>query len=357
MRRIFIKLGVAGMLSFATGGTVWYACQIRLVCDEASTERLGIPIAKDQMHFEHVYTLRNRSLRTIRLDGVKFSCNCQSVEVPDPVFPPFSSRDITVRFDVARNAAGVRNADSLVFANGRREPVLRLQMAYSFELGVWAYPERVDLGRVVNGNPAEFEVWVRQAKAEGRSTEIFSRGDTEARRGEAGHGTARSRIRIVGVEGKGMTFDVQGTQDNDLLTEQRIVGRFVNQAKAGYHERVVTIMTDHPEYPELTVPVRWESVTEWSFSPSALHFGVLTAGEKATRTVTLISETGKLDFLRADVSGDGFRLTSQEQTAPDRMAFAVVAEASAALGLCKGKLTVTLADGSEARAALMFVAE
>lgn len=307
-------------------------------------------------HFEHVYTLRNRSLRTIRLDSTKVSCACQSVAVPDPVIPPFSSRDITARFDIARNAAGVRNADLQIFANGRRESVLRLQMAYSFELGVWAYPERVDLGRVVGGKPVEFEVWVRQAKTEGGDTEIFSRGDAKARR-DAGHGEAGSRIRIVGVEGKGMTFEVQDAQDNDALVEQRIVGRFVNQAKAGGHENWVVIKTDHPEYPELTVPVRWESVTEWSFTPSALHFGVMTAGDMATRTITLISETGKLDVRQADVSGDGFRLELQEQTAPDKMVCVVVAEAGAALGLRQGKLTVTPVDGSEARAGVMFVEE
>jgi hypothetical protein len=333
MRRITITICAA--LTLAAGG-VTFLCRPRLACGEPSPERMGIPIAKEQTHFEHVYTLRNRSLRTITLDGVKTSCSCQSVEVPDPVIPPLASRDITARFDVARNAAGVRNADFQIFANGRHEPVLRLQMAYSFELGVWAYPERVELGRVVGGRPVEFEILIRQAKA----------GDAAGRRSHIG-----------GVEGKEMTFEVQDARDNDTLTEQKIIGRFVNQAGAGYHERAVAIKTDHPEYPELTVPVRWESVAEWSFTPSSLHFGVMETGDKATRTVTLVSESGKLAVRRADVSGGGFRLASQKQTAPDKVAFVIEAEADAAQGLRQGKLTATLEDGSEARAGLVFVAE
>lgn len=359
MRRMIVRVCGVTVLSLAAGG-VAFLSRPRLACGEASPERMAIPVKKDQTQFEHVYTLRNRSIRTIRLDGIKRSCNCLKVEVPDPVIPPLASRDITARFDVARNAAGVRNADFLVFANGRREPLLRLQMAYSFELGVWAYPERIELGRVVGGRPVEFEILIRQAKAGGGNAEFFSRGDVKTRRGEAGQsaeGAAGSRIHISGVEGKGMTFEVQDARDNDTLTEQKILGRFVNQTGVGYHERAVAIKTDHPEYPELTVPVRWESVPEWSFTPSALHFGVLTAGDKATRTVTLVSESGKLTVRRAEVSGDGFRLESQEQIAPDKVAFMIASEAGTAQGLHHGKLTAILENDGEAQAALVFVTE
>ncbi|MDR3074017.1 MAG: DUF1573 domain-containing protein [Deltaproteobacteria bacterium] len=352
MRRITLVISVT--LALMTAGGLAFLCHPRLACDEPSATRFNIPVAKDQTRFEHVYTLRNRSLRTIRLDGVKTSCNCQSVKAPDPVIPPFSSREVTARFDVARSAAGVRNADFLVFANGRREPALRLRMAYSFELGVWAYPGRIELGRVVNGKPVEFEVWVRQAKTGERGD--FSREGAKTRRESAGD-AAGGRIRIAGVEGKGMEFEVREAREEGELAEQKITGRFVNRESAGYHERTAVIKTDHPEYPELAVPVRWESVAEWSFTPSALHFGFMAAGDRAARTITLVSETGRLDVREAEVSGDGFRLASRAQAAPDKVAFVVEAAADAAKGLRQGRLTARLEGGGEARAALVFAAE
>jgi len=355
-----VKVLVVAILSLAAGGTVWYECQPRLVCVEPSVVREAIPIKRDQTFFEHTYIVHNRSLRTVILDGVKSSCACQSVEVPDPVIPPFGEGKITARFNVARNAAGARHAESLVFANKRSLPVLRLKMTYSFELGVWAYPEQIELGRVVSGKPVEFEILVRQAKAAEGNAEIFSRGDAEARRGEAGHGAedaAGSRIHIGGVEGKGMTFEVQDARDNDALTEQKITGRFVNQAGAGYHEQAVVIKTDHPDYPVLTVPVRWESVAELNFTPTVLHFGVMGTASASSRTVTLIAESGPLHVRRAEVSGDGFRLEARNQTATNRVEFLIGANAGTVPGVYKGRLTVETEDGKACRAELIAIVE
>jgi hypothetical protein len=322
MRLIFIKLGVATILFLAAGGGVWYACQPRLVCDEPSVVREAIPIKKNQTFFEHTYRIYNRSLRTITLDGVKSSCACQSVEVPNPVIPPFGEGKIVARFKIARNAAGVRHAESLVFADKRPDPVLRLQMTFSFELGVWIYPEQIDLGRVVRGKPVEFTIHVRQAKVDGRKAHA-----------------------VRSVDADGISFEIQSVReglpsedaasDNADLLDQKIIGRFSNDFKAGYHDKTVTIRTDHTDYPVITVPVRWESVVELNFTPTVLHFGVMGTASASSRTVTLISESEPLLVRQAAVSGDGFRLESRNQTATNRVEFVIGANAGTGPGVYK----------------------
>ena len=346
--KLFVKVGVkvlvAALLSLAAGGAVWYACKPRLVCDEPYVVRESISIKKDQTFFEHTYILRNRSLRTIKLDSVKSSCTCQSVEVPDPVIPPFGEGKITARFKVARNAVGVRHAEALVFAAKRSAPMLRLQMTYSFELGVWAYPEQIDLGRIVIDKPVAFTIHVRQAKAEGRQAHA-----------------------VRSVDAEGISFEIHPIREglstdgavsgNATLLEQTVSGRFSNDFKAGYHDKTVTIQTDHPDYPVLTVPVRWESVVELSFTPTVLHFGIMAPASAATRSTTLIAESGPLQVRRAEVSGDGFRLESQKQIASNRVEFVVGTDAGTVPGIRKGRLTVETEDGKSCRSELMAIVE
>lgn len=151
MQRTVIKIVVATIVAVATSGGVWYAWQPRLVCDEPVVVRKAMPIAKEQRFFEHTYLLRNRSFKKMKLDSVKSSCTCQSLEVSNSVIPPWGTCKIIARFNVERNVAGLRHAETLVFANQRPYPILRLQMQYSFELGMWLYPEQVELGRIVIG--------------------------------------------------------------------------------------------------------------------------------------------------------------------------------------------------------------
>lgn len=344
MQRAVLKVFVAGNLALAAGGAVWYACKPRLVCDEPYVVRESISIKKDQTFFEHTYILRNRSLRTIKLDSVKSSCACQSVTVPDPVIPPFGEGMITARFAVARNAAGARHAESLVFANKRPLPVLRLKMTYSFELGVWAYPELVDLGRVVIGKPVEFTIHVRQAKAEGRPA--------HAVRSVAADGVS---FEVLPVR-SGLSPE-DAASDNAALLDQKIIGRFANDFKAGYHDKAVTLRTDHPDYPVLTVPVRWESVAELDFTPTVLHFGVMEQASSASRGITLIAESEPLKIRQVAVSGDGFRLESQKQIASNRVEFVVGTDAGAVPGIRKGRLAVETEDGKSCRSALIAIVE
>jgi len=343
IRRALIKGCVAVILSLAAGGVVWYAYQPRLVCSASSVVRDAIPIKKDQTFFEHTYTVQNRSLQTVTIDGVKASCKCQGVTF-DRVIPPRAEGKITARFAVARNAAGEQHADFFVFANKRPDPVLRLQMAYSFELGVWAYPAQINLGRVVSGKPVEFVIHVRQEK-----------------------GTKRKKTEVQSAEVEGILFEVlpvqdyaspkDATSDDAVLSEQKIIGRFANDFKAGYHDRVVSIRTDHPEYPLLSVPVRWESVAELNFTPTTLHFGFMETAAKASRSLTLISESEPIHVLQVDVSGDGFRLEKQIQIATNRVEFLIGASAGTVPGVYKGQLTVKLSNGKACHAGLLFIKE
>ncbi len=342
--KVGVKVLVAALLSLAAGGGVWYACQPRLVCAAPSVVRESIRIKKDQTFFEHAYVLRNKSFRTITIDGVKSSCTCQSVEIPAPVIPPFGKGVIIARFDVARNSAGMRSAEALVFANKRPLPVLRLRMTYSFELGVWAYPELVDLRRVVIGKPVTFTIHVRQAKAEGRPAHAVRSVDADGVSFE------------VHPVREGLSTDGAASGDATLL-EQTVVGRFSNDFEAGYHDKTVTIQTGHPDYPVLTVPVRWESVAGLGFSPAVLHFGVMGPASAAVRSTTLIAESGSLGVRRAEVSGGGFRLEARRQIVSNRVEFAIRADAGAAPGIRRGRLEVETEDGKSCRAELIAIVE
>lgn len=343
MRRALIKGCVAVILSLAAGGVVWYAYQPRLVCIASSVVRDAIPIKNNQTFFEHTYTVQNKSLQTVTIDRVKSSCNCGSVTF-DRVIPPRAEGKIRARFTVERNVVGERQADFFVLANKRPDPLLRLQMTYSFELGVWTYPKQIDLGRVVSGKPIEFVIHVRQEK-----------------------GTKRKRSAVQSVEAEGISFTVLPVQDyaspkdaksyNAALLEQKITGRFANDSKAGYHDRVVSIHTDHPEYPLLNIPVRWESVAELNFTPTTLHFGFIEAATKASRAVTLISESEPIRVLQAEVFGDGFRLETQNQISTNRVEFLIGVSAGTVSGVYKGQLTVKLSNGKECHAGLLFIIE
>ena len=338
-----IKVGVATVLSLLIGWCLYYSNQPMLTCRAPFVVRDAIPVKKDQAVFEHTYTIYNRSLQTVTIDDVKASCNCQSV-TSDRVIPPRSKGEVKATFAVARNMVGETHAEFLVFANKLGKPILRLQMTYSFELGVWSYPEQIDLGRVVNGNPVEFEISVRQEKVAKRSPAL-----------------------VQSIDAEDIFFDVLPIEDEPsskntqsggaTLLSQKIIGRFTNDFKVGYHDRVVSIHVGHPDYPLLAVPVRWESVAEQNFSPSTLHFGFMEAASKSSRTITLISEADPLHVQHATVSGDGFRLESQNQIASNRVAFVIEASTGTAPGLYKGQLTVRLATGKDCQAGLMTIVE
>lgn len=385
---MIIKVAVAVVLSLAVGGFVYYAYQPRLVCRESPAMRDAIPIERDQTTFEHIYTIHNTSLRTITLDGIKASCNCQSVSITNRVILPRSKGEVKAIFAVARNAAGERHADFLVFANKIEKPLLRLQMTYSFELGVWAYPEQISLGRVVRGKPVEFAISVRQEKvprrtvstvqsvvAEGITFEVLPVQDESPRKKEPPDeqrlaGTLALQRGASSLRGRPEepsqpeTPTLQGeiSRDNtapedSFLLNQKVIGRFTNDFEVGYHNRVVTIHTDHPDYPVLTVPVRWESVSELNFSPTTLHFGFMGAESKSSRAITLISESESLSVREAKVSGDGFRLESQKQVAPNRVEFLIEATTGTTSGVHKGQLHVQLSDGKECQAGLLLIVE
>jgi hypothetical protein len=337
------KVGFAFVLSLVAGGVVYHAYQPRLVGANSSAVIDVISIKKDQAFYEHTFKIYNRSLQTITLDGVKASCKCQGVSF-DRVIAPRAEGNIKARFAVERNVVGERHAEFFVFANKRPDPLLRLQMTYSFELGVWAYPEQIDLGRVVSGKPIEFAIHVRQEK-----------------------GTKRKRSTVQSVEAEGISFEVlpvkdyasleDAKPDNAALLEQKIIGRFANEFKVGYHTKVVSIHTDHQEYPLLIVPVRWESVAELNFTPTTLHFGIMETAAKASRAFTLISESEPIRGLQAEVFGDGFRLENQNQIATNRAEFLIGACAGTVPGVYKGQLTVKLSNGKECHAGLLFIKE
>jgi hypothetical protein len=337
------KVGFAFILSLVAGGIVWHAYQPRFSCSEPSVVRHAIAIKKEQTFFEHTYAVQNRSLQTVTIDSIKASCNCLSVTF-DRVIPPRAEGKITAHFAVARNEKGERLADFFVFANKRPEPILHLQMTYSFELGIWAYPKQIDLGRVVSDKPVEFAIHVRQEKD-----------------------TKRKRSTVQSVEAEGIFFEVLPAQDyaspeaaksdKAVLLEQKIIGRCANDLKIGYYERVVSIRTDHPEYPLLIVPVRWESVAELNFTPTTLHFGIMDTAAKASRGVTLIAESEPIRVIQAEVSGDVFRLEAQNQIATNRVEFLIGASAGTVPGVYKGQLTVKLSNGKECHAGLLFIRE
>jgi len=385
MRREVIKVSVAIVLSLAVGGFIYYAYQPRLVCKEAAVTRDAIPIERDQTTFEHIYKIRNTSLQTITIDGIKASCNCQSVTITNRVISPRSEGEVRAVFAVARNAAGERHADFLIFANKLEKPVLRLTMSYSFELGVWAYPEQINLGRVVSGKPVEFTINVRQGKiprraassaqsvvAEGVAFEVLPVQDESPRKSTASDDQkrlpslpsaredARPPLRLgedaLPLQGE-ISRESTSSEDNSSLLNQKIIGKFTNDFKAGYHAKEVVIHTDHPDYPLITVPVRWESVNELNFSPTTLHFGFMETSAKSSRTITLIAESEPISVRHAEVSGDGFRLESHNQTASNRVAFVIEVTAGTAPGLHRGQLNVKLSNDKDCQAGLMVIVE
>lgn len=371
MNKHMMKVLVAVLLAGSVGGGIYWAYLPRLTCPTPAVVRDAIAITNNQTVFEYTYTVRNPSLQTIAVDGVKGSCNCLRVDY-DRVIPPRGTGQVKAFFKVVRNMVGRRLADFVIFANQRPTPLLRLQMTYSFELGMWMYPEQIDLGRVVMGQPVTFTLNVRQEGMEGRT-----------------------RKDVVSVTGEGIAFEVMPFDatpagkdvpaGEGILVNQRVVGTLTNTTTKGYHHREVRIQTSHPDYPTLIVPVRWESVSNLNFTPSTVHFGFMEAGAKAQRSITLIAESGEVQVLQAAVSGDGFRLESQRQVFTNRVAFAVEAKVgvagrnamecagneqemagllsgdatrtSALPGVRKGKLKVELVTGETCEAGLLFVVE
>jgi hypothetical protein len=185
---------------------------------------------------------------------------------------------------------------------------------------VWAYPEQIDLVRIVVGKPVEFTIHVLQAKVDGRTAHA-----------------------LRSVDADGISFEINpvrdglppedAVSDNSALLDQTVIGRFSNVFKAGYHDKTVTLRTDHPDYPVITVPVRWESVAELNFTPTILHFGVMEPASTASRGITLIAESDPLKIRQAAVSGDGFRLEALNQTASNRVEFLIKASARTVPGV------------------------
>lgn len=77
----------------------------------------------------------------------------------------------------------------------------------------------------------------------------------------------------------------------------------------------------------------------------------------SSRTITLISESEPIRVLQAKISGDGFRLESQNQTTANRVEFLIEARAGIVPGVYKGQLAIQLSNEKECQAGLIFIVE
>ncbi len=227
---------------------------------------------------EHVFMLRNNLAESIHIVGIRLSCGCARVPIPDEqrTIHPGTSVPILVVLDTS-SLAGARSTTVCLAFDKPSPGEIRLHLNTYVRSDVRVQPGAVEFGAIR-----------REASVE-KTLQVSSSG--------------RYSWGIVEVKSHPhVTCQVIETRRDWNQVSYRVQVRLGPEAPPGYFRGQVTLVTNEPQNREIAVPIEAHVLADLSVSPATLFLGVVAPGEEVSRQLVVRASR---PFAIRDVKADG----------------------------------------------------
>ena len=239
--------------------------------------------AKAEVAFE----IQNLYEEDVHIADVRTSCGCTTPTISKPTLKTWEKGTIVATLNT-RSYLGQRNSTLTVVIDKPFYAEVPLTIAGYIHSDVDIQPGAVALGDVPLGTKAEQHV-------------------TIAYRG-------RTAWQVTDIRSANEHFEVELSdpmrQAGQILYHMTV--RLKDDAPPGMIQETLTVVTNDPKMPHVTLPIEGRVVPPLSVSPSPLLFGRLQPGQTATKQLVI---TGKQPFKITAIQADGAPL--EFRTSPD----------------------------------------
>lgn len=280
LSRLAIAIALVALAAAPAPAKEWARKMFKLTSHDFGHVAHG---AKAEVAFE----IENIYEEDVHIADVRTSCGCTTPTITRPTLKTWEKGAIVASFNT-RSYLGQRNSTLTVVIDKPFYAEVPLTIAGYIHSDVDIQPGAVALGDVALGAKAEQQV-------------------TIAYRG-------KSAWQITDVRSANEHFEVELS---DVIRQggqiaYRMTVRLRPGAPAGLIQDQLTVVTNDPKMPHVTLPVEGRVVPPLSVSPSPLFFGRLQPGQTATKQLVL---TGKQPFKITAIQADGAPL--EFRTSPD----------------------------------------
>jgi hypothetical protein len=239
--------------------------------------------AKAEVSFE----IQNLYEEPVHIADVRTSCGCTTPTITKPTLKSWEKGAIVATFNT-KSYLGQRNSTLTVVIDKPFYAEVQLSIAGYIHSDVDIQPGVVSLGEVALGATAESQVMITY-----RGTKPWQ---------------------ITDVRSANSHFEVElgepMRQAGQLAYPMTV--RLKDDAPAGMIQDQLTVVTNDPKMPHVSLPVEGRVVPPLSVSPSPLFFGRMQPGQTATKQLVI---TGRKPFKIAAIQADGAPL--EFRTSPD----------------------------------------
>ena len=172
----------------------------------------------------HAFVFHNACEDTVRFTAVKASCSCTAALPDRELLPPGESTEIKVTFYPPRSTNGHVQKSVSVYVDDEARPRFLLRVEADIESGFTATPEKVDLGSVPVGAPAEATLRLENISGETREIVAVQCVLSIEFRGENGD-AAPQVVPVTNAAGEPASFTLEAGAARDLTV------RFTPQMK------------------------------------------------------------------------------------------------------------------------------
>jgi hypothetical protein len=247
----------------------------RLVC-EAPEFRFGQ--ADSTRTIEHTFVLRNLGDADLAIRAIRPDCGCTAVRADDLTVPPGGRTAIQARLSL-KGLKGALRKRLIVESNDPTMPLFTLVMEGEAVTGVDLRPERIALGAItLDSNDVH-------------GIDILFR--------------TNRPIRILHLDVTSPFFAARQEAPAPGF-QHRVTVHAVPPFRPGPIQAALVILTDHPDFPRLEVPILGRAVADVYVTPEEIVLEAGAAGPEAARLLVVRS-----------IRGQPFNVTRVEPPLPD----------------------------------------
>lgn len=254
---------------------VAYAQMPRLVCD-APEYRFGQ--ADSGRVIEHTFVVRNTGDADLKIAAIRPDCGCTAVRAGDLTVPPGGSTTVQTRLSL-KGFKGPLRKRLIVESNDPTMPLFTLSMAGDVVTGVEIRPERIALGAITldSNDVHDLDILFRTNRP----------------------------VHILHLDVTSPFFEARQAVPAPGF-QHRITIHALPPFRPGLIQATVVILTDHPEYPRIEVPIVGRAVADIYATPEEI---VVNADAQSP-------ELARLVMVRS-IRGQSFRVIRVDPPLPD----------------------------------------
>lgn len=251
----------------------------RLVCPEPE---YSFGAAANTREIIHDFIIRNEGAAPLLIRQVKIPCGCMLVRLTDKKIDPGEQTSVCARFPLKGLSGGQRKR-IIVLSNDPLRPSLELILTGEAVTELDVRPRRLFWGNLLEDAAVE------------RTLEVRFRDN--------------ANCHLLGARSASARFAVETSEEDEPAAWVKV--RTVPPLRRGGFEENLTILTDHPRYPAVEVPMTGRVVGELYVIPEEL---VLAPSNQPLARALMVYSAGKQNFkvLRVQAPAPGIEVKTRE---------------------------------------------